>query len=96
MLVLTTVHFGEMGRCEKLLHITLPENVNYEGLFDDLFERFGIKAELLRTNMGTLFELTYLLELSNPMVPKEFMDELRTRNGNLNIIFGDIADRETL
>lgn len=99
VLVLTTVRFGEMGRREKLLHITLPENVNYEGLFDDLFERFGIKAELLRirtTNMGTLFELTYLLQMSNTMLPKELMDELRTRNGNLNITFGDITDRETL
>ena len=98
-LILTAINFGAASKYEKQLKITIPESFNYEGLFDDVFEKFGVKAELQKirtTNMGTLFELTYNAVFPTGSVPKEFIDELRTRNGNLNIIVGDHADREIL
>lgn len=98
-LLLTTINFGAASRNEKQIKITIPESFNYEGLFDEVFERFNVKYKLEKirtTNMGTLFELTYDVVFKDENVPKEFIDELRTRNGNLNIIIGDFADRETM
>ncbi len=98
-LLLTTVNFGAASRYERMLKITIPENFNYEGLFDEVFEKYTDKARLDRirtTDMGTLFELTYDVVLKDPQVPKEFLDELRTRNGNLNIVIGDFSEKEML
>jgi len=98
-LLLTTINFGAASQSEKLLKITIPENFNYEGLFDEVFEKYTDKARLTRirtTNMGTLFELTYDVVIKEQQVSKEFMDELRTRNGNLNIVIGDFSDKEML
>ncbi len=98
-LVLGYVGFGIPSHPWKRLKITVPENFNYEGLFDDLFEKYTLKANLdsiKTTNMGTLFELTYSVVLREKNISKEFIDELRTRNGNLNIVFGDFADKERL
>lgn len=98
-LLLTTINFGATSQYEKLLKITIPENFNYEGLFDEVFEKYTDKAHLTRirtTNMGTLFELTYDVVVKDKQISKEFMDELRTRNGNLNIVIGDFSDKEML
>lgn len=98
-LILTAVNFGAAPKHEKSLKITIPESFNYEGLFDDVFEKFGVKADLRKirtTNMGTLFELTYTAVFPEGNVSKEFIDELRTRNGNLNILISDFTDKEIL
>lgn len=98
-LILTKLDFGAGSKSEKQLKITIPENYNYEGLFDDLFEKYTSHVELARvrtTNMGTLFELTYNVVFSDSSIPKEFIDEIRSRNGNLNIVIGDFADKEML
>lgn len=98
-LVLTAVNFGAAPRTEKQLKITIPENYNYEGLFDDVFQNYQIQAGLERirtTNMGTLFELTYHASFPGGRIPKEFLDELRARNGNLTIVVGDVMEKEML
>lgn len=98
-LVLTAINFGAPSKFEKHMKITIPENFDYNGLFDDVFEKYNVKANLEKvrtTNMGTLFELTYEAVFPDGNVPKEFMDELRARNGNLNIVIGDFNDRESL
>ena len=98
-LVLTAVNFGAAPRTEKQLKITIPENYNYEGLFDDVFQNYQIQAGLERirtTNMGTLFELTYHASFPGGRIPKEFLDELRARNGNLTIVMGDVMEKEML
>ena len=72
----------------KTLHITIPEDLDYSGVFDDLFAAHASSWELVRvktTNMGSLFKLTYNLTLRNPATEKQFIDELRCRNGNLEI-----------
>jgi hypothetical protein len=96
MLLLNTFKFGEQKKQEKELKITIPENLDYDGIFDDLFSKYTTGAELLRvktTNMGSFFELYYRVELPGGMIRKEFLDELRCRNGNLNISCGQLALR---
>lgn len=98
LLLLTAVHFGESGSARQL-KITIPENLEYEGLFDDLFEKYTTSHELVRvrtTNMGTLYELTYSINLKDRNISKKFVDELRCRNGNLNIICGRENDRDMM
>lgn len=97
--LLSMLRFGEAGCGEKQLKITIPENLDYEGLFDDLFLEYAKSWELVRvrtTNMGTLFELSYNISLKTPGSSKKFIDAIRCRNGNLNIIFGREADRDMM
>ena len=99
VLLLTCLRFGGGNGQERELKITIPENLDYEGLFDDLFQKYARSARLERvktTNMGTLYELHYSVVLKGERIPKEFLDELRCRNGNLNIVCGRVASREAL
>jgi hypothetical protein len=87
-LALSASKFGESGRLERILKILIPENLDYDELFDDLFEEHLESVELDRvrtTNMGSLYELTYIVRFKSSSVPKSFIDALRCRNGNLNI-----------
>ena len=98
-LLLTALRFGAAGELERELKITIPENLDYDGLFDDLFAKYTASAVFDRvktSNMGTLYELSYRVTLKDERVPKEFLDELRCRNGNLNIVCGRIANKDAL
>lgn len=89
--LLVSIRFGEPRKREKELKITIPENLDYTGIFDDLFEKYTKSAELIRvrtTSMGSLYELSYHITLRTEDIEKEFIDELRCRNGNLNIACG--------
>ncbi len=89
MLILTALKFGQKGEAERVLKITIPEHLDYDGLFDDLFKAYLNSYSLDKvktTNMGTLYELQYLITLKGSSVPKEFIDKIRCRNGNLNIV----------
>ena len=103
MLLLTAVNFGGAEEHERVLKITIPESLDYDGLFDDLqanlFEKYTKSCVLERvktSNMGTLYELTYRVALPDDHAPKAFLDELRCRNGNLNIICGREATKDAL
>ncbi|MCL2094492.1 MAG: DUF4956 domain-containing protein [Treponema sp.] len=88
-LALVYFRFGQKRRDPRLLRILIPENLDYQGLFDDILARYTLSYELERvrtTSMGSLFELSYLVQLGSPELPKELIDELRSRNGNLNIL----------
>ncbi len=83
-------NFGEMKTDfgEKSLRITIPEDLDYTDVFDDLFAKYTIRHELVSvktTNMGSLYKLTYKLTLRDYNKEKEFIDQLRCRNGNLEI-----------
>ena len=98
-LLLTLVGFGAGEAEERELRITIPENLDYDDLFDDLFAKYTRSAQLDRvktTNMGTLYELSYKIVLKDSRGTKAFLDELRTRNGNLNIVCGRPVTREAL
>ena len=90
MFILNKVNIGADKRLEqdRILKITIPEDLNYTGAFDDLFEKYTVKYETVsvRTaNMGSLFKLIYNVTLKNPNDEKDFIDDLRCRNGNLEI-----------
>lgn len=92
-IVLVTVPFGTPRVIYKTLKITIPENLDYYGIFDDLFEKYTRRATLIcvkTVNMGSLYELRYEIELKDERTEKEFLDELRVRNGNLTIVCGRI------
>ena len=74
--------------CGKTLHITIPENLEYENVFDDLLDTYTAKHQLTNvktTNMGSLYKLTYDIVLKELGKEKEFMDQIRCRNGNLEV-----------
>ena len=99
VLLLTLVKFGERNSSSRMLKITIPETLDYDGLFDDLFDKYTSYHELVRvrtTNMGTLYELSYLINLKSDSGTKAFMDDLRCRNGNLNIICGRETDKDSI
>lgn len=90
-LLLSSLPFGEPKQMEKELKITIPENMEYTGIFDDLFAQYTSGAKLVQvktTNMGSLYELCYQITLKSPDIEKKFLDEIRCRNGNLNLVCG--------
>lgn len=90
MLFYIRIGFGEKKVSDraKVLRITIPEDLDYSGIFDDLFEKYAEHAEVISvktTNMGSMFRLTYHVILKDLKQEKELIDELRCRNGNLEI-----------
>lgn len=76
---------------ERTLRITIPEALDYDGEFDDLFAVYTANHQLVSvktTNMGSLFKLTYTITMLDPKKEKAFIDEIRCRNGNLEISIG--------
>ena len=72
----------------KTIQITIPENLNYSSIFDDIFAEHTTSCELVRvktTNMGSMFKLTYNITLKDTDREKEMIDKIRCRNGNLEI-----------
>lgn len=91
VVVVFKLGFGMKGRKEKRLKITIPEDMNFENVFDDLFTKYTDNHEMIKvktTNMGTLFELYYDVVMKNGSSEKDFIDAIRCRNGNLNIQLG--------
>ncbi len=87
-LILSNSRFGEGVNEEKTLKITVPEGLDFEGIFDDIFERYTSKAELqeVRTSgMGSLYKLNYKIVMRAKASTKGMIDEMRQRNGNLEI-----------
>ncbi len=88
-LVLPKIGYAAIRKEEKVLKITIPENLDYQGVFDDLFAEYLEKCTLtyVKTiNMGTLFLISYDVVMKKNINEKKFIDELRCRNGNLNIM----------
>lgn len=92
LIMVAYVHMNLWDRrqiSEKQLIITIPEDLDYTQVFDDLMAKYTEKNDLVKvktTNMGSLFKLTYDVKLKDPAKEKEFIDELRCRNGNLEIM----------
>lgn len=79
----------EKKEVRKSLKITIPENLNYQGVFDEILEKYTKKFSLTRiktTDLGSLLELCYDVVMLSDKDEQEFINELRCRNGNLNII----------
>ena len=99
--LLYTVPFGDrQATSERELKVTIPEDLDYPQLFDDLFEKYTHSAKLtsVRTStMGSLYELRYQLLLKDQAQEKQIIDEVRVRNGNLPVVLGKLtANRDEL
>ncbi|MFZ5985565.1 MAG: DUF4956 domain-containing protein [Bacillota bacterium] len=95
MVVLSKTNFGARKVSNKLLKIVIPEDLDYQGAFDDVLDQYTTSYELKKvktTDLGTLFELVYAVTVKNNINEKEFLDALRCRNGNLNIILAMNAE----
>ena len=89
ILILTKIKLFNDNQCEKILKITIPENLDYTNVFDEEFNTYtkNINLEQVKTvNMGSLFELKYRVVLNDISKEKDFIDALRVKNGNLKII----------
>ena len=87
ILLLSRLSFGHKETYE--LHVTVPETLQFAGAFDDLFDKYTDSHRLTKTrttNMGSLYKLSYDVELKDCRMTQAFMDELRCRNGNLEIM----------
>lgn len=91
VIVLSLIDFGVKKSGDRTLKVTIPEDLDFEGIFDEIFDKYTTKADVLKcrtTNMGSLYEITYDIILKKDVSEKAFIDELRTRNGNLTIVCG--------
>ncbi|MEL7602486.1 MAG: DUF4956 domain-containing protein [Bacillota bacterium] len=99
LLLLSSSRFGEHKETEKDLRITIPEELDYTGAFDDLIEAYTHGASLDRVktvNLGSMYELRYTVSLKDESREKAFLDALRCRNGNLTIVLSRKATEEAL
>lgn len=99
LILLSKSSFANGQSGDRELKITIPENLDYNGIFDDLFEEYTSSHKLIQvrtTNMGTMYELLYQVTVLDSSREKEFIDELRCRNGNLTIVLGLIQTEKTV
>lgn len=82
-------HFLEPNKRERVLKIVIPEDLDYEEVFAEIFQKYTKKAELVRMktmNMGSLYKLTYDITLKSGVKEKAFLDEIRVKNCNLKVL----------
>ena len=97
MLLLEVVNFGQMKHSMRQLTIVIPESLDYESIFDDIFNKAANHVELANvktSDMGSLFKIKYIIQLNGRMTEKELIDALRTRNGNLEIAISSYITKE--
>ena len=97
MLLLETVNFGQMMHSTRQVTVVIPESLDYETVFDDIFQKATNYIELANvktSDMGSLFKIKYIVQLNGTMTEKELMDALRTRNGNLEIAISRYVTKE--
>lgn len=88
MFALSRFNYGARKTTQKTLKVTIPENLGYEEAFDEVFKKFNVPYELKKiktTELGSLYELVYAVTLNSQTNQKEFLDEIRCRNGNLDL-----------
>ncbi len=106
ILALITVIYDRVGFLEKrdgglqkVLKVTVPEDLDYEGMFDDIFQQYTSDAKLTSiktSNLGSLNKLNYQVTMKKTGTDKAFIDDLRCRNGNLEISLAMLADTSEL
>lgn len=88
ILVLDKINYGSQNSKVMQLKITIPEDLNYEGIFESILDNYTNSYHIQRVrtrDFGALFELFYIVNLKNDVSQKKFIDELRCKNGNLSI-----------
>lgn len=88
IIVLEVFKFGRTKTTSKILKIVIPEDLDYENAFDGVLKKYTENFNLIKIktiDLGSLYQLTYNIITKNAISEKEFIDELRCRNGNLNV-----------
>ncbi len=89
LVLLYKLNFGMDNNNDKTLKICIPEDLNYINAFDDIFNEYLEKYDLEKAktiNMGSMFELTYRVNIKDEQKEKELIDKIRVRNGNLKVL----------
>ena len=88
----TYTHFLEPDRHERVLKVVIPEDLDYEDVFADIFKKYTSRANLVRMktmNMGSLYKLTYDVKIKHGVKEKDFLDEIRVKNCNLKVLLSE-------
>lgn len=100
LLILNTTNlFTKSNKKEMILKVTVPEMLNYYTVFEDVFNKYTVACEKLAVksvNMGSMFKITYRVVLKDIKLEKEFIDEIRIRNGNLEVSLFDDSYNENM
>ena len=96
-IIYSKINFANNTDLEYQLKVVIPENLNVNNLLDDIFSQYtnqNLLEKVKTTNMGSMYELSYNIELKKDADMKKLLDEIRTRNGNLNVILSKKMDEE--
>lgn len=92
ILIFTFTHFLEPDSKERVLKVLVPEDMDYEEVFDEIFKKYTSRHRLVRMktmNMGSLYKLTYDVRLKSGVKAKDFLDEIRVKNMNLKVLLSE-------
>lgn len=95
----TYTHFLEPDRHERVLKIVIPEDLDYDEVFDEIFKKYTSRANLVRMktmNMGSLYKLTYDVKIKHGVKEKDFLDEIRVKNCNLKVLLSEPCQEEEI
>lgn len=93
-IIFALTKFGESSSKRRTLKVSIPEELDYTEIFDDLFDKYTTSTSLVKVklkNLGTIFQLTYDIYLKDVKEEKKFIDEIRVRNANLDVICSRIV-----
>ena len=99
VVLFTYTRILEPDRHERVLKIVIPEDLDYEEVFNDIFKKYTSRAHLVRMktmNMGSLYKLTYDVKIKNGVKEKEFLDEIRVKNCNLKVLLSEPCCEEEI
>jgi len=89
VIIFTKITDKSKDLMERKLKIVIPENLDYEEVFNDIFGKYTNNHELIKvktTNMGSMYELIYSVSIKKEVKEKEFIDDIRCRNGNMLVM----------
>ena len=92
IVLFTYTHLLEPDTHERVLKIVIPEDLDYEEVFNDIFKKYTSRHHLVRmktVNMGSLYKLTYDIKLRHGVKEKDFLDEIRVKNMNLKVLLSE-------
>ena len=99
VVLLTYTHLLEPDRHERVLKIVIPEDMDYEDVFDDIFKKYTSRYHLVKMktmNMGSLYKLTYEVKLRHNVKEKDFLDAIRVKNMNLKVLLSEPCCEEEI
>lgn len=99
IILFSYTHFLEPDPRERVLKIVIPEDMDYDEVFDDVFKKYTSRHRLVRMktmNMGSLYKLTYDVKLKRDIKEKEFLDEIRVKNMNLKVLLSEPCCEEEI